>query len=77
MDDDELHADIKKYPDDYQYERAVRLFCSAESYWLCIKTFRNYSGKKTLQHSQAKESLRSAFTKVLDQLQQKTPHCLS
>ncbi|MBF7686122.1 transposase [Acinetobacter sp. B10A] len=42
-------------------------------YWLCIKTFRNHSEKKTLRHPQAKESLRSEFIEALDQLKQKHP----
>lgn len=31
IDDDALRADVEKYPDDYQYERAVRFNCGTSS----------------------------------------------
>ena len=31
IDDDALRADVEKYPDDYQYERAARFGCGTSS----------------------------------------------
>ena len=31
IDNDTLRADVEKYPDDYQYERAARFGCGASS----------------------------------------------
>lgn len=31
IDDDALRADVEKYPDDYQYERAARFDCGVSS----------------------------------------------
>lgn len=31
IDNDALRADVEKYPDDYQYERAIRLNCGVSS----------------------------------------------
>ncbi|MBF7684062.1 transposase [Acinetobacter sp. B5B] len=37
IEDDALRADVEKYPDDYQYERAVRFSCSAASIGYALK----------------------------------------
>ncbi|WP_237415977.1 IS630 transposase-related protein [Acinetobacter nectaris] len=72
IDDDALRADVEKYPDDYQHESAISFLCSALSIGEALRRW-GITIKKTLHHPQAKEPLKSTFTRALDQLQQKHP----
>ena len=47
--DDALIEDVKRYPDDYNYERARRLNCSKTGIFNALKRL-GISQKKTLEH---------------------------
>lgn len=57
---DALRADVEKYPDDYQYERAARFGCGTSSIGDALKCL-GITIKKTLSHPKANSELRERF----------------
>ena len=61
--------DVKRYPDDYNYERARRLHCSKTDTFNALKRL-GKSQKKTLEHPKACLIKRAAYCNKLDSLMQ-------
>ena len=67
--DDALIEDVKSYPDDYNYERALRLNCSKTDIFNALKRL-GISQKKTLEHSKVCLIKRTVYQSKLDSLMQ-------
>ncbi len=65
LDFDSLLADVKEYPDSYQYERAERLGVSEACIWSNLKKL-GISYKKTLKHPKADEEKRLLFQRKIE-----------
>ncbi|MGP5552989.1 transposase [Psychrobacter celer] len=67
--DDALIEDVKRYPDDYNYERARRLNCSQTGIFNALKLL-GISQKKILKHPKACPIKRTAYKSKPDHLTQ-------
>ncbi|MBF7694287.1 IS630 transposase-related protein [Acinetobacter pollinis] len=64
IDNDALRADVEKYPDDYQYERTIRLNCEVSSIGNALRRFRITVKKRPYTTQKQKNSSDQNLSKI-------------